>query len=91
MVSDATNCSPVALMRSLEDSLKTTGLQQDFDLLGSIDANRVVKNQMRIMHKKSRIQCVLLFDRDSSVEKASKILSDYMTLNPICKSILCIC
>lgn len=75
-------------MRSLEDSLKTSGLQQDFDLLGSIDANRVVKNQMQTMHKKSRIQCVLLFDRDSSVEKASKILSDYMTLNPICKSII---
>lgn len=69
----------------MEDSLKTSGLQRDFELLGTIETNRVQKQQLKIVHKKSGIHCVLRFDSKSTVMLASKLVHDFLALNPICK------
>lgn len=86
-ITDGSNSSltPASLLRSLEESLKTSGLQQDFELLSSINASQAPRKQIKILHKKSRIRCVLLFDNQSTVELATKVISDYMTQFPICK------
>lgn len=61
--------------------------QKHFDLPAKINSNRVMKQQLKIVHKKSNIECFLLFDNDVSASKSSKIINDYITLKPICKFI----
>lgn len=46
--------------------------------------NRVQKQHLQLTHKRSRIECCLLFDNDVNVIKAAKIISDVITLKPIC-------
>lgn len=69
----------------MQDSLKTSGLQRDFELVGSIETNRVQDRQLKIVHKKSGIHCLLRFDSNSTVVLASKLVRDFLALNPICK------
>lgn len=83
---DGSNQEPDTILTLMEKSLKTSGLQQDFELLGKIRVNRVQSQQLKLLHKVSRIECVLRFDAgDSKVEESSEIIRIYMTLHPLCK------
>lgn len=73
--------------------LKTTVLQQHFEFIGHTEANRVQDVQTKILHRKSGIECVLQFDTESTFqqsEQATKIISDYMDLHPMCKFRFCL-
>lgn len=83
---DGSNQQPDILLNAVQESLKISGLQQDFDLLGKISANRAQSQQLKLLHKESRIECLLQFDGgDSKVEESSEIIRIYMNLHPICK------
>lgn len=70
----------------LEDSLKTSDLKEDFEILSKESANRVQNSQLKIFHKKSRLICVMQNDNNGTLELPSQMIRNYMTLNPICKS-----
>lgn len=68
-----------------------TGLQQDFEFLKRIQANRVHCEQLIVLHKESDIRCVLNFTVHSELlrsKQATKIIGDYMILHPMCKLIV---
>lgn len=63
-------------------------LQNDFEVLGQVKANRVQSEQLNIRHKKSGIQCTLQFTTELAIvhaEQAKKIILDYFSLDPLCK------
>lgn len=65
---------------------KSSNLQRDWEIVGMINASRVQKKQLKMIHKKSGIECMLRFDNNNTtVESASKIIQNYMVLNPMCK------
>lgn len=79
-----------ALQTSFENFLKTTSLQQHFEFVGYSKANRAQSMRSIILHKASRIECVLQFDTKSAflqLEQTTKIIRDYMSLHPMCKFI----
>lgn len=84
-----TEKAPALLLRTFQKFFTSTNAQRFFDLPEKINSNRVLKQQLRIVHKKSRIECILLFDNDISVVKASKIIKDFIALKPICKYLWC--
>lgn len=72
----------------IEDLLKTTGLQQDFEFLSNVQDDRTHFGQLKVLHKDSNIVCVLNFSTGAMFlqsEKATKIIRDYMSLHPMCK------
>lgn len=74
----ASSQSSDALFDIVKNSLITSGIQQDFNFIGSTNANRVKKRQLHIVHKVSRIRCSLQFESDDLVQISSKIISKYM-------------
>lgn len=76
--------SPALLLRSFLQYFVTTNVQREFEAPAKIISNRVQKQQLRIIHRASRIECYLLFDNDVSVIKAAKIICDVITMKPIC-------
>lgn len=75
------------LAASIEESIKTTCLLQEFKFIGKMIANRVRNEQLIVLHKKSNIQCMIEFNTKSTLErmqKASEIIQDYINLHPIC-------
>lgn len=83
---DGSNQQPDTLLIAVQKSLKTSGLQQDFDFSGKVCANRVRSQLLILIHRESRIECLLQFDAgDSKVEESSEIIRMYMNLHPLCK------
>lgn len=76
--------SPALLMRSFTQYFVASHAQGYFDLPHKISSNRVLKQQLKLTHKESRIECFLLFDNDISVSESAKIIRDFITLKPIC-------
>lgn len=77
-----------AIKTTFANSLGTSGLERDFDFLCHIKPNRVQFGQLKVLHKKSNIQCVLKFEdaqHKSRYSKQTKIIRAYMDLHPICK------
>lgn len=64
---------------------KLSNLQKEFDVLGLFDANRAQKQQLKLIHKSSRIECLLQFDTDPTLELSSKIIKNYIDLSPQCE------
>lgn len=64
---------------------KSSNLQKEFDVLGLLDANRAQKQQLKLIHKSSRIECLLQFDNDPTLEFSSKIIKNYIDLSPQCE------
>lgn len=59
-------------------------IKREFDVIGKTDTNRVLKQQLKLVHKRSRIECWLLFESDLSPINPAKVISDLFTLMPIC-------
>lgn len=79
------------LQASFESLLETTGLQHDFDFLCVVKGNRVRGDQLKTVHKKSAIECVIeVATQDTALRysKQAKTILDYMSLHPICESLL---
>lgn len=64
---------------------KQSNLQKEFDVLGLFEANRAQKQQLKLTHKSSRIECLLQFDTDPTLELSSKIIKNYIDLSPQCE------
>lgn len=77
---------PIVLIQMLEDSLKTSTLKEDFEILSKVNSNRVQSSQLKIFHKKSRMICVLQNEDNGTLETSSEMIRNFMTLNPICKA-----
>lgn len=63
-------------------------MQQDFEFLCHVKPNRVQYGQVKVLHKKSGIQCVLKFQdgqHKSRYLKQTNIILDYMSLHPMCE------
>lgn len=76
------------LKTTFANSLGASGQQQDFELLCHVKPNRVQYGQLKVLHKKSKIQCVLKFEdaqHKSRYSKQTKIILGYMSLHPLCK------
>lgn len=84
-ISDGSDKSPVNLLYSFEKYLKTSCVQNDFEILDIIAGNRVQKCRLQLFHKKSRILCWLQFGFDGELAESSQIIRDYINHAPICK------
>ncbi|XP_055323571.1 uncharacterized protein LOC129578676 isoform X2 [Sitodiplosis mosellana] len=81
--------TPDALLQKFENSFKNSSrLSSEFELLEKIEANRVQGSQLKILHKKSRIPCILHFGENTRMKSSSQIIHNYMTLSPICKDLI---
>lgn len=86
-ISGGLDKSPISLLYSFEKYLKTSCVQKDFEILGSIAGNRVQKRRLQLFHKNSRILCCLEFGFDGELAEFSQIIRDYINHAPICKLI----
>lgn len=76
------------LLTIVKNDLNTSGIEQDFEFEGQINANRVHMDQLKIVHRNSRIECLVELRPESSlkrVKKTSQIIVDYMGFHPMCK------
>lgn len=76
------------LQAIIENLLKTTGLQQDFEFVEHVQANRVQCEHLVVLHIESNIRCALNFTTHSvfhQSKQATEIIQKYMTLHPMCK------
>lgn len=81
--------TPDALLQKFENSFKTASrLSSEFGILQKLEANRVQGKTLKLLHKKSRIQCILHFGDNTAMKLSSQIIHNYMTLSPICKCFL---
>lgn len=58
--------------------------------MGYVKANRAQSMQSKILHKSSRIECVLQFDTKAAyfqLQQTMEIIVKFMTLHPMCKFI----
>lgn len=70
--------------------MKATDQQKDFEFLCHVKSDRVQSEQIKILHKKSGIECVIQFTSEKQklrYSKQSQIILDYMSLHPMCKNI----
>lgn len=70
--------------------MRTTDQQRDFEFLCHVKANRVQSEQIKILHKKSGIECVIQFSYENQklrYSRQTQIILDYMSLHPMCKPI----
>lgn len=65
-------------------STTTAHIRDDFDVLPKTFADRVIGQQLIMVHQRSGIKCNLLFDR-FPINKASTIIHQVMTKSTICK------
>lgn len=78
--------TPDALLHKFGNSFKyASRLSSEFEITQKVEANRVQGSQLKLLHKKSGIQCILHFGDNTEIKKSSQIIDNYMTLNPICK------
>lgn len=78
------------LQTSFENLMTTTDQQQDFEFLCHVKTNRVQSEHIKILHKKSGIECVIQFESEKQklrYSKQTQIILDYMRLHPMCKTI----
>lgn len=50
-----------------------------------IPESRVLKSQLKMLHKESNIECVLLSDDVGSLVKSTQIIQSYIEIEPMCK------
>lgn len=65
-------------------STTTSHIGDDFDVLSKTFADRVIGQQLKMIHKGSGIECYLLFD-DFPINQASINIHQVMAKSPICK------
>lgn len=65
--------------------LDKTDIHSHFKNLTKIGADRTLRRQYSLTHKKSGVQCLLLFESDSFIVESSKIISQYVNKEPMCK------
>lgn len=75
------------LFQMLEDSINTSAIKEDFEMLNKVNANRVQNKQLKVIHKKSRIICVLQCDNSSLLQISSEMIRHFMILSPVCRSL----
>ncbi|XP_031625839.1 uncharacterized protein LOC116342388 [Contarinia nasturtii] len=83
-----TEKAPALLLRTFQKFFMSTEAQRYFDFPEKINSNRVLKQQLKMTHKESRIECLLLFDCDISVAKATEIIKDFIAVKPICRQLI---
>lgn len=75
---------------ALKHLLIVPGQQQEFKLLGIIDENHVQREQLKILHDRSGIECIVQFGAETTIsyyQKQTEIILNYMSLSPVCKSV----
>lgn len=74
------------VLESFEKYLASTNIHLHFDEIAEIPASRALKQQLRLIHKESGIQVLLLVD-DIAVTEVPKIIRDFIAIKPICEQI----
>lgn len=64
--------------------LQQTDIFYYFQQIYKINADRVMKMQISMIHSKSGIQCLILFRKDSKIIESTKIIQHFAT-DPLCK------
>lgn len=66
--------------------LKNSDISKYFTEIVPILANRTLVEQISMVHIKSRIQCILLFDKDDTIVESAKIIRRYAE-DPLCENL----
>lgn len=80
----STESLKVPIIHSLKKYFKTLSVQTDFEVLASIDGDRVQKQRLQAVHKKSSIRCWIESDANHNICESSQILRDCISHAPIC-------
>lgn len=72
------------LLHEFEKILSTTDFDHHFESRTKTFADRVIGQQLKMVHKRSGIQCFLLF----SVKQSSAIIRNVMDSYTICKIVI---
>lgn len=71
---------------SFQKFLKDPAIQSDFEILPSINGDRVQKRRIPANHHASGIHCFIQFDSTFELAKSSQAIRDCILHEPICKS-----
>lgn len=72
-------------MQKFQDHLSTTDFNCHFREMKKINGNRTRKQQISMIHIKTGIQCLLLFDDDNLIPDSAEILLRFQEKIPMCK------
>lgn len=65
--------------------LDKTDILNHFKEIFKLNANRVLRRQINMIHINSGLQCTLLFDRDNIIAESTEIIKHYVDKEPMCK------
>lgn len=65
--------------------LEKTDIFRHFKDLYKINADRVMKRQINMVHIKSGIRCLLVFERDHNIVRSTEIINRFAA-EPMCKT-----
>lgn len=65
--------------------LDKTDIHSHFEHLKNIAADRTLRRQYSLTHKKIGVECLLLFESDSLIVESSNIIGQYVNKEPMCK------
>lgn len=85
IISGGSTGNPKIILHSVDKYFKAPSVQTDFDVLASIDGDRVHKKRLQVIHKKSGIRCLIESDANQSICESSQIIRDCISCAPICK------
>lgn len=80
-----TDASLTDVVRNFKDYLKASNIQNEFQSIFIVPENRVRKQQIGLIHKKSGLQCFLQFDNDIKIPESSLIIRWFTENVPMCK------
>lgn len=73
-------------LQKFENHLKSTNIHNHFKDVDKVNENRTLKQQISMVHLKSNIRCLLLFDNDESITKSTEIIQHFNERVPMCKN-----
>lgn len=73
------------MSRKLFSFLENSDISIHFKQFKLIDANRMIKERISMIHIASGIQCILLLENDESIIESSDIIKQFIDKEPLCK------
>lgn len=80
----ATPQQQIPILHSFRKILEAPDVLTCFDILASIDGNRVHKKRLQILHKASGIRCLIESDSTLNICESSQLIRNCISLAPIC-------
>lgn len=71
-------------IQSIYDFFNASTCQSEFDQFKYLPKNRVLKSRLLMIHKPSKIECMLICD-NFDLPRTSELIKKYMEIEPTCK------